>query len=193
MPAGLRERDPAGLVARTRSSSPCPASARTCERSARARASRRHRRSASSTSGALSDPTFTRDGESVVYWKDEAGGRGGGALYRAPVDGSEPEAITPGGEAKDNDPAASPGRGHGRLPAARADEPGLWTAELPDGGSPERLTTLADDHDPAWSPDGSRMVFVRQGDLWIMNADGSGERQLTDDDVPTTAPAWSTR
>ena len=37
------------------------------------------------------------------------------------------------------------------------------------------------------------MVFVRQGDLWIMNADGSGERQLTDDDVWTTAPAWSTR
>jgi Tol biopolymer transport system component len=36
---------------------------------------------------------------------------------------------------------------------------------------------------PAWSPDGSKIVYTRtqQGDggLWIMNADGSGKRRLT--------------
>jgi Tol biopolymer transport system component len=46
---------------------------------------------------------------------------------------------------------------------------------------------------PAWSPDGAELVVVRDG-LWIVDADGTGERQLTS----TTgflegpdAPAWS--
>jgi Tol biopolymer transport system component len=46
-------------------------------------------------------------------------------------------------------------------------------------------TKLTDDGGdyPAWSPDGSEIVYTRtqQGDggLWIMNADGSGKRRLT--------------
>ena len=46
-------------------------------------------------------------------------------------------------------------------------------------------TRLTDDggNYPAWSPDGSRIVYTRsqQGDggLWIMNADGTGKRRLT--------------
>jgi Tol biopolymer transport system component len=48
-----------------------------------------------------------------------------------------------------------------------------------------RHTRLTDDGGdyPAWSPDGSRIVYTRtqQGDggLWIMNADGGGKRRLT--------------
>ena len=40
---------------------------------------------------------------------------------------------------------------------------------------------------PSWSPDGSRILFVRVnqsnflGRVWIMNADGSGQRQLASD------------
>jgi Tol biopolymer transport system component len=44
------------------------------------------------------------------------------------------------------------------------------------------LTSDGGDY-PAWSPDGTRIVYTRtqQGDggLWIMNADGSGKRRLT--------------
>ena len=44
------------------------------------------------------------------------------------------------------------------------------------------LTSDGGDY-PAWSPDGSKIVYTRtqQGDggLWIMNADGSGKRRLT--------------
>jgi len=48
------------------------------------------------------------------------------------------------------------------------------------------------DYSPAWSPDGSRVVFIReQGErtrLFIMNADGSGVRALTDHVVRDILP-----
>ena len=49
----------------------------------------------------------------------------------------------------------------------------------------DRQTQLTVDggDDPAWSPDGSRIVYTRtangDGGLWIMNADGSNKRRLT--------------
>ncbi len=65
-----------------------------------------------------------------------------------------------------------------------------------DGTSEIRLTRdPADDVWPAWSPDGTRIVFERvsngPGDLWIMNADGSDAHQLTDTAVSETHPVWS--
>lgn len=48
----------------------------------------------------------------------------------------------------------------------------------------------------AWSPDGSRIVFWREGesfglgDIYVMNADGGGETRLTHDGM-NTSPAWS--
>jgi opacity protein-like surface antigen len=54
--------------------------------------------------------------------------------------------------------------------------------------------------DPAWSPDGKQIAFVDHrgaGDLYVMNADGSGLRQLTQSSLPPAAnygarqPAWS--
>src|SRR5919204_3176441 len=49
---------------------------------------------------------------------------------------------------------------------------------------------------PAWSPDGSRIVFEsnRTGvmQVWVMNADGSNQTQLTFDSVPKDqTPDWS--
>ena len=53
-----------------------------------------------------------------------------------------------------------------------------------DGTNVRRLThTAADDVGQEWSPNGRRIAFVRQGaggrsDLYVMNADGSGQRLL---------------
>jgi Tol biopolymer transport system component len=55
---------------------------------------------------------------------------------------------------------------------------------------------------PAWSPDGTRIVFVsnraapRGGttgpELWVMDADGSDVRRLSDTtEAASLAPAWS--
>lgn len=59
---------------------------------------------------------------------------------------------------------------------------GLWVMK-PDGKNPHAITT-ADDIDPTWSADGSMIAFAssRVGlrQLFVMNADGSNIRQVTD-------------
>ncbi|MBI5352230.1 MAG: PD40 domain-containing protein [Chloroflexi bacterium] len=59
---------------------------------------------------------------------------------------------------------------------------GIWLMK-PDGTNPHAIT-FADDIDPAWSPDGSMISFAssRLGErqLFIMNANGSNVRQVTE-------------
>lgn len=48
---------------------------------------------------------------------------------------------------------------------------------------------------PSWSPDGSRIAFssYRDGDseIYVMNADGGGVEQLTDNEIRDWLPSWS--
>jgi hypothetical protein len=60
---------------------------------------------------------------------------------------------------------------------------------LPDGSGLLRLTNRAGfDSEPMPSPDGTRIAFVRDGDIAVMNADGSG---VIDLGAPGEFPAWS--
>ena len=60
-----------------------------------------------------------------------------------------------------------------------------------------RLTSNeATDTSPAWSPHGTRIAFESYRDddmeIYIMNADGSGQRNLTNDHtVDDYGPSWS--
>jgi TolB protein len=57
-----------------------------------------------------------------------------------------------------------------------------------DGSGRESLTSgTTEDIDPAWSPEGSRLVFVRDGAIHVIKSDGSGLRRIT----AGTTPAWS--
>ncbi|HEX6207210.1 MAG TPA: hypothetical protein VF058_02515, partial [Actinomycetota bacterium] len=67
-----------------------------------------------------------------------------------------------------------------------------------EGGDPELLVGgEGDDHDPAWSPDGSMVAFARVTDegrrssVFLVEADGSGLRQLTSGPHLDRQPAWS--
>jgi Tol biopolymer transport system component len=44
---------------------------------------------------------------------------------------------------------------------------------------------------PAVSPDGRRIAFSQLGDIWVVNADGSGEIRLTQSGAQDTRPGWS--
>jgi Tol biopolymer transport system component len=62
----------------------------------------------------------------------------------------------------------------------------------PSRGSVRRLFAAPSPvSDPAISPRGKRVAFIRGGAIWVMGLDGSGLRQVTLPPVPEGEPAWS--
>jgi Tol biopolymer transport system component len=72
---------------------------------------------------------------------------------------------------------------------AGIEEGGLFAVR---DGRLNQLTTDPSDSQPAFSPDGTSIAFVRDGDIYSVRADGSGQRQLTNgaelDTAPVVAP-----
>jgi Tol biopolymer transport system component len=64
----------------------------------------------------------------------------------------------------------------------------------PDGTEATLLTNVNDNgpkEEPVVSPDGSKIAYVYGRDIWVMNSDGSGPRNLTNDADSNDEPAWS--
>jgi len=89
---------------------------------------------------------------------------------------------------------------HGRVGAIAFDRPGDANVEIyamdADGSNVRNLSNSpGGDHDPRYSPDGSRIVFVtnRHGnwELYVMNADGGNQTRLTFDPATDELPAWT--
>jgi Tol biopolymer transport system component len=60
------------------------------------------------------------------------------------------------------------------------------------GGDQLRLTRGQHDLDPAWSPDGRKLAFIRGSDVYLMNGDGTGLRRLTRLGANAAlSPTWS--
>jgi Tol biopolymer transport system component len=53
------------------------------------------------------------------------------------------------------------------------------------------LSASGYDFAPAVSPDGSQVAYAVNRDIWVMDADGSDQRQLTTDGAFNGYPAWS--
>jgi lysyl oxidase/dipeptidyl peptidase IV (DPP IV)-like protein/WD40 repeat protein len=54
-----------------------------------------------------------------------------------------------------------------------------------------RTTLIREAQDAAYSPDGTFVAFARDGDLWLANSDGSGQRRLTQTpNVAESRPSW---
>lgn len=83
---------------------------------------------------------------------------------------------------------------------ADVDVSALWIADSKDGSGAVRLTacpkTACDEHSAAWSPDGTRVVFVTtdekdQPQIAVGGVDGSGISVITKARGPLDTPRWS--
>jgi TolB protein len=136
------------------------------------------RRRIESPQRTFSEPTLSPDGRQVAAVVQAPDGR----MHVAVVDlrGRLRHVLPAVGRSVVN-PAWAPGGGLA-FSAMRAD--GRWAvvSMRPDGRGRRRLTGAGSDTAPSFSPDGRRMVFVRdEGDrptLLIARSDGSGARPL---------------
>jgi Tol biopolymer transport system component len=83
---------------------------------------------------------------------------------------------------------------NGRLPAAA--DPNVFVVNVDGTGLTQLTTDTATDQLAAWSPDGSKIVFTsnRTGipQVWVMDADGGNQAQLTFDPNPKDQlPDWN--
>jgi dipeptidyl aminopeptidase/acylaminoacyl peptidase len=67
----------------------------------------------------------------------------------------------------------------------------LWRQNVA-GGAPKQLT-FGDGDVPVirWSPDGKTILFMRDGQLWLIAADGGEPRALTRHATTPSSPSWS--
>jgi dipeptidyl aminopeptidase/acylaminoacyl peptidase len=90
--------------------------------------------------------------------------------------------------------AASAASSSGAVVFSKADkvggveEGGLFAVR---GGHLNQLTENAADVEPAFSPDGTEIAFAREGDLYSVRPDGSGERRLTNGPALDSRPLVS--
>lgn len=68
---------------------------------------------------------------------------------------------------------------------------GLISLRRPSGGGLRRLRTPGRPVDPAFSPLGLRIAFATRGQVWVMQADGTSQRQVTSTPLPSADPTWS--
>jgi TolB protein len=147
--------------------------------------------------GDVSDPAWSPDGRRIAFrWA--LPGRTPD-VYIARADGSGMRLLVREGAMPDWSPS-------GRLIAfanLHAGDRGISTVNIRDallGGKAIRIVTRTDDvipeEQPAWSPDGQRIAFTSQrdgnSDIWIVNLDGTGLRNLTSEGLALDdSPSWS--
>ena len=149
-------------------------------------------------------PSWSPDQSRLVY---RASGKDLNGLFIIDVATRAVTALT-GGAGHDNFPAWSPRGDRIAFTSDRDGDYDIYTIR-PDGTDLRRLTASpGNDAHNAWSPDGEWIAFTSArggfrdeallhpynpqsyGDLYVMRADGTDVRQLTDDQFEEGTPGW---
>ena len=150
------------------------------------------------------EPTWSADGRKIAFARGFLGFPETSVIFATTTDGTGLRRVTGGGDYEDDDsPAWSPdGRTIAflRYTKLRGELQDDVYAVAPNGKGLRRLTRTKDSEGPpAWSPDGTKIAYVGGSSfglnfdnlgLYVMNADGSGKRQLTRG-FHVSTPTWS--
>ncbi|HSC71294.1 MAG TPA: Tol-Pal system beta propeller repeat protein TolB, partial [Candidatus Methylomirabilis sp.] len=143
------------------------------------------------TSGAAISvsPSFSPNGRQIVFNSDRGGTP---QVYVMDVEGTNVRRLTFQGN-YNSSPRWSP-RGDKIVFMCRAGGNQICLIN-PDGTGQQQLTTLGNNEDPTWSPDGRHIAFssTRMGrrDIFAMHADGSEQTRLTNNGWDNYLPDWS--
>ena len=163
------------------------------------------------SSNSQRQPAWSPDGRLIAFEADSDSSQYSD-IFVMNADGSGIRNLTNSDESNDGQPAWSPNGqqiafvsdrdGGTRIYVMNADGSGV-TPRGPDmiriRLSPH-LIRIHDVFEPAWSPDGGRIAFTagtpslrneQYRELFVMNADGGGVTQLTDNDSHDGNPAWT--
>ena len=146
------------------------------------------------------DPTWSPDGSQIAY-RHQTGDDGATEIFVMNADGSAPRNLTRNHAADWGPDWAPDGRTIVWNSSVGTDGFGMYGYVMrPDGSGVRRLTRHYVEY-PAWAPDGSRIAFMAQEpgasgsnpdyNIFVMNADGSNIRRLTDAPGEDGWPAWS--
>ena len=139
-------------------------------------------------------PSLSPDARSIIYTSYATGA---GDIHLQRVDGANPNNLTPGSEAYDGEARFSP---DGNSIAFRSDrqEGGIFVM----GATGESVRQVAEfGYNPAWSPDGSRIIFTSEqilnsperrfgiSDLWVVDVATEDTRRIHGGDV--VQAGWS--
>ena len=130
----------------------------------------------------VSQPSWSPDGSRLAYAADT---EAGSAVHVVDVDGSGDHIVGEVAQGEDYFSATFSPDGT-KILFDRGTDSGFGIFVMAaDGANPTRLSQGESDYDPAWSPSGSQIAFTRQekgaeSDIFVMNADGSAVRRLTD-------------
>ena len=115
-------------------------------------------------------------------------------IYTMRTDGGDVLRLTRG-EGQNREPSC--GRAGSLLYTSSAVGGGsdVWLVEHESDEGSNLTASLGGDHSPRWSPDDESIAFIsdRYGhsQLFLMNADGSGQFQLTRREFPVEQPSWA--
>ena len=134
-------------------------------------------------------PSFSPNGRQIVFNSDRGGTP---QIYVIDVDGSNLRRLTFQGSYNAS-PRWSP---RGEKIVFMCQVAGYQVCLInPDGSGLQQLTTAGRNEEPTWSPDGRHIAFTStrtgQRDVFVMHADGSEQKRLTNNGRENYLPDWS--